>query len=997
MVTELHDCRKRQATLVEQLLQGNPQAVSTEDLRRLCEALIAQQDIARARRVVDAYLRTSPESLAALFYRGLLSEPDPAACTEARRRELHVQAVMSLTDPVERAMELGFFYQNQSQLDEATEQWRRVLAATTSRPRPQTPAYLHADDANPRLVAAGQLFDIARGRQNWSQAAEMVHLVTAENLDDCQGHLFAGRLALARGQHEEALKHLNECLKLRPVFSYGYMLRGNVQAALGNEHGSVEDTRTASHLNPTDPLVAKALANALLVRNGRLGDSASAEQRRELKVALERAIQANPKDVQVLGAYAEVVGQEEPLTALAIRQTIQINAPNFNNAVMLGRLATRIAVKETDPARKQAYLTMAENAFEQAKAIDSSNEFMLESYAEYYRATDQNDKARQLLAESKDDRLLWRHYYRVGRYGEAKRFLERLYSDPGSRSDALKGLVLVAEATDDKAGVRKYSEELLALQDNAINRLAQVRAYLDVGLVQEAEHRLQSFREKYPDEPRLLLMESLLAKRQGQLQRALELCNRSLEKHQEDAAAWRLRGEVRLLMGQGDQAILDFRKSRVLQDDPVTTVALASAYVWAGRDQEAISELRALLGETDAPVQARTLLERIYRRLGQDDALEQLYADTLAEFPDDFGWRTRAAAFALQRGAHDEAARLYQEAYARRKAQLSDRGESDPQCLVALDGYLHALILAAGQRSGSPGGWRPEKLKAILQEGGQYLDTDYAAPVLCRMAEAQLKLGDSAAAERYCRQALDRAWGDRQMMAGVLLRVHQLVGIELISQYCQQRLQSDPDAPAGNFAMFCLAKLRDDYDGAVGYIDKCIAQSHSQPDHELQYLFEKAHLLTVAHRKTSDKQYLERAVAVYESLAARMPTNTSVLNNLAYMLAQDDRKIAQAEQYAKLVLAADSDNATYLDTYAYVLYKNGRYNEAAQAITAAVQQHELQGTASAEAYEHLGLIKEAQGEKQSALAAYRRALELGDETLSDAAKERIALAVERLQ
>ena len=996
MTAELHDCRRRQATLVEQLLRRDSQVVDKDQLRRLCEALIAQQESERARTVVDAYLERSPQSLAVLFYRGLLAEPDPAACTEERRREIHVQAVRSLADPVQRATELGFFYQDQGQLDEAVQQWRQVLAATAGRRHLEAPAYLNAGDPNPRLVAAGQLFDIARHRQDWSLAGEMVELVTSESLDDCEGHLFAGRLALARGQHEEALKHLDECLTLRPVFSYGYMLRGNVRAALGNEHGSVEDTRMASHLNPADPLVAKALANALLVRNGRLGDSASAEQRRELKVALERAIQANPKDVQVLSAYAEVVGQSEPLTALAIRQTIQINAPSFNNAVMLGRLATRIAVKETEVARKQAYLTMAESAFEQAKAIDPSNEFMLESYAEYYRVTGREDQARALLVESQDGRLLWRHYYRVGRYAEAKRFLEQLYSDPGSRSDALKGLVLVAEATDDRAGVRQYSEELLSLQDSAINRLAQVRAYLEVGLVQEAEGRLQSFKEKFPDERRVLLMEALLAKRQGQLQRALELANRSLERDQEDAATWRLRGEISLLLGQGDRAILDFRKSRVLQDDPATTMALAHAYVWAGRDQEAISELRGLLNEPDAPVQARNLLERIYRRRGQDDALERLYADALAEFPDDVTWRMRAAAFARQRGAYDPAARLYDEARQLRHAQLSGRSEHDAAYLAAVDGYLQALIQAAGERQGSAG-WRPEKLKEVLQAGTEYLDTSHAAPVLCRMAEAQVKLGDAAAARRYCRQALDRAWGDRQMTAGILLRVHPLIGDEAVSQYCRQRLQADPDAPESNFAMFCLARLDDDYDDAVGYIDRCIALSARDPDQELQYRFEKAHLLTVAYKKTSDKAYLERAISVYESLVARMPTNTSVLNNLAYMLAQDDRKIALAERYARQVLAADPDSATYLDTYAYVLYKGGRHDEAARAITAAIQQHELQGSVSSEAYEHLGLIKEAQGDRQSALAAYRRALELGDETLSDAAKERIVLAVERLQ
>ena len=44
----------------------------------------------------------------------------------------------------------------------------------------------------------------------------------------------------------------------------------------------------------------------------------------------------------------------------------------------------------------------------------------------------------------------------------------------------------------------------------------------------------------------------------------------------------------------------------------MTTVALASAYIWAGRDEEAVSELRAVLASTDAPAEARALLELLW-------------------------------------------------------------------------------------------------------------------------------------------------------------------------------------------------------------------------------------------------------------------------------------------------------------------------------------------------------------------------------------------------
>ncbi len=998
MQADLYECRRRQADLTQRLLLVDPAGVDGRGLETLCRTLIAQNDVALARTVVETFLKQSGQDVEAFFCRGLLSEPDPSTCSESRRREIRLQAIRSLSDPVARAAELGLFDEAVGQFDEAIAQWQHVLDATDSQGTQASPAYLRSGPPSWRHRAIGKLFDMACRKSDWSLAEEAVEVATAENLDDCEGHLFAGRLAFAKEQHTEALDHLNECLKLRPIFSYGYMLRSNVQAALGNEHACVEDARKASGLNPVDPSVARTLANALLVRNQGLGQRVSADQREEAQLALERAIQLNPKDTQALLAYAALVDETDPLKALGIRQTIQITAPSLENAVMLGRLATRVAVEQTDPARKGAFFAIAETAFEQARQIDARNEFMLQSYAEYYRVTDQPDKAAQLLADSQDSRLLWRHYYRIGRYDEARKLLEPLLGDPATTNDALKGLILVAQATGDKDAVKTYSEQLLEQEDNAANRLAQIRAFLDLGLVQEAEHKLQSLKERYPDEPRLLVMEASLATRQGQLERALELTNRNLEKNQQDAMSWRLRGEISQLMGDYDQAILDFRKSRLLADDPDTAVALANAYVWAGRNDEAISELLALLKTPTAPVAARMLLERTYRRLGRGESLEQFYSETLAEFPDSVAWLTRAGVFAIDRRDFDEALKLYGKAYRLQQTVTSDVRQSGPQQAAVLDGYLHSLLLSAGEPGGGDS-WRPERLEELLREAGKHVDTDWAAVALCRMAEAREKLGDDAEAGRLCRQAVDKAWSSDRLAMEILLRVRRLLGPEEVSRYCRDRLATNPDSLAANVTMFHLARIENDYDDAIEYVDKCIALSESDPDARrgsATYTLQKADLLTVAYQATSDKRYLQVAVGIYESLAQKMPTNHSVLNNLAYLLAQNDERLDEAQRYVERALNADPYQAAYLDTYAFVLHKKGNDTAAVRFITAAIQQYEMAQTASATVYEHLGRIKEGLGDKTSALAAYRHALELADDERSDIA-QRLGSAIERLQ
>lgn len=1001
MTAELRDHHRREAELTQQLLQSDPNAVEERYIVRLCESLVERGDGDVARTVVDAYLKQSPDSPGGLFYQGLLSEPDPHNCGEARRAEIREQQLRSIRDPLRQALELGAFYRQTEQLDQAQAQWRSVLDATKAQADRDVPAYLAIRNISPRHLAVGYLFDLARHREDWKLAEEMISLARRENLDDCGGYLYAARLAFARRQYDAALTDLDQCIQERPVFSYGYLLRGNVKASLGREQESVEDIREASRLNPMDPVVAKSLANALYARNGRLGAGASSEQQLEARQALERAIHLNPRDAGLLSVYADLIGGSDPMKAIAIRQTIHANAPSVQNAVLLGKLATQAAQRETDETKRGLFLRVAEAAFEQARQMEPNNQFMLESYAAYLRATGQADKARDLLVESKDSRLLWRHYFRVRDFAQAGRLLAEMYAQSDTRADAVKGLLLIAEETGDRQGVKKYSDELISLEDSAVNRFAQLRAYLNVGLVSEAELKLQSLKEKYPNESNLVLLEAQVAKRQGQLPRAMELIGRGLESNQQNPAAWRLRGEISLLMGDEEQAILDFRKSRELLDDPATTLALAKAYLWMGRNDDAIAELLRAREHPQAPLEVVTLLESTYRKLGRNDALEQLYTQALAESPDSVFWLNRAGAFAIDQKHYDQAEEFFEKAARLRQQVLAGQKAAgagpDGEYSAALDGFLRALLLAAGDPAAAGGVAMPEKLDRVFEEGGKYVETPYAPVAFFRMAEAKKMQGDVEAARDYARRAADKAWSNERLAVEVLLRVYLLLGEEEASAYCRRRLAAEPDSLAANFVLFNLAKIRDQYDESIPYIDKCIESAGPDTEAGVEYTLRKADLLATAYRRTSDKTYLERAVAVYESLRAKMPKNSSVLNNLAYMLAQNDQRLDEALEYAETAVRQSPDIASHQDTYAYVLYKNGRHAEAVEAMTAAIQQYEIGGTASVEVYEHLGMIQEALGQKAKALAAYRRALEAGGDSTPAAVQQRIHSAIQRLQ
>jgi tetratricopeptide (TPR) repeat protein len=128
-----------------------------------------------------------------------------------------------------------------------------------------------------------------------------------------------------------------------------------------------------------------------------------------------------------------------------------------------------------------------------------------------------------------------------------------------------------------------------------------------------------------------------------------------------------------------------------------------------------------------------------------------------------------------------------------------------------------------------------------------------------------------------------------------------------------------------------------------------------------------------------------------------MPNNTSILNNLAYMLAKNNERLAEALKYAERANEIRPNSPALLDTYAYVLYKNDKVSEAVEFFQAALQQYEVNKIpVPAEVYENLGVTKEKLGARSEAIAAYERALQAGAETLSEPARQRITEAIERL-
>ena len=91
----------------------------------------------------------------------------------------------------------------------------------------------------------------------------------------------------------------------------------------------------------------------------------------------------------------------------------------------------------------------------------------------------------------------------------------------------------------------------------------------------------------------------------------------------------------------------------------------------------------------------------------------------------------------------------------------------------------------------------------------------------------------------------------------------------------------------------------------------------------------------------------------YEKALKYNPDNIHALNNYSYFLSLEDRDLEKALGMIARVMELEPGNPTYIDTYGWILYKLGRYDEAKAALRQAIA---LDGENSKELLIHYGDI-----------------------------------------
>ncbi len=222
---------------------------------------------------------------------------------------------------------------------------------------------------------------------------------------------------------------------------------------------------------------------------------------------------------------------------------------------------------------------------------------------------------------------------------------------------------------------------------------------------------------------------------------------------------------------------------------------------------------------------------------------------------------------------------------------------------------------------------------------------------ISKMLELVLLLAPDRASARL--QLVQYAWEDDDNMGVVEL--------------CRAARQYNPEEMAFYYYQGMAYYRQDDADHALESFQNGISviTEESNPAIVSDFYAVMGDLL---HQKGQE----DAAFAAYDSCLQWKPDHISCLNNYAYYLSEMNEQLEKAEEMSRKAITAEPDNGTYLDTYAWILFMQGRYGDARVYIDQAVKNDT---TRNSVILEHAGDIYILEGDVETALRYWQEALQ----------------------
>lgn len=416
-------------------------------------------------------------------------------------------------------------------------------------------------------------------------------------------------------------------------------------------------------------------------------------------------------------------------------------------------------------------------------------------------------------------------------------------------------------------------------------------------------------------------------------------------------------------------------------NDKMLRQLLVTTYENSGQLEKALSIVRGFEG-SDRDVAVVVKEAQLLRKLGQMDEAEQLLEKHLDENPNDTMVAILLISMYADQQKMDKMNSLFE------KTQASDPGSADLSNVyitinamkgnneavkseilrfAELEGSdpitVQSLLTSARSNSNDLTKLLPSLIKTELELQQIYSEEDRFA---LAAANDHLLLSDTIQAEKIFSQLVQKGTELPSPYYYFVEKYAKVEDVEQLNQVTTQGLKSIPHDGLLNLYSALVALNKEDSITFNKRVDHAIEVVEEGDPMYGQIALIKADLIQDDDWTTAT-QFYEKAVA------AGIPT---AYNNYAYGMTKHGtpEDLNRAEEMARKAVQYDSENGSFLDTYAWILYLKKAYPLAKIYMERAISKEEEPDPLY---YEHYSDILFALGEYEKALQALRKALEAG--------------------
>lgn len=374
-------------------------------------------------------------------------------------------------------------------------------------------------------------------------------------------------------------------------------------------------------------------------------------------------------------------------------------------------------------------------------------------------------------------------------------------------------------------------------------------------------------------------------------------------------------------------------------------------YTKQGLKQAAISEMEALARQYPNDLNYKGMYADMLLRNDEEQQALRLYNEILAEEPDNTRALVSLRSYYRVQGETEIA------------DSLTERILLNPSTTTEQRVYLMRQMVGESERAGGDSTQVLEMFHKLLQQPQKNADIatlcaaymslkEMPRDTIGAMLHTVLQIAPDNAGARL--QLVSYAWDCKDLDEVVSL--------------CQDARQYNPEEMAFYYYQGMAFYQKDQRDQALEAFQNGISviTQESNPAIVSDFYAVMGDLL---HQKGLTQQAFE----AYDSCLQWKDDNIMCMNNYAYYLSELGQQLDKAEQMSYKTIKVAPKNATYLDTYAWILFMKERYAEAKIYIDQALQND---SDSSAVIIEHAGDIYAKGGNIERAVALWQQAQQI---------------------